>query len=175
MGHKAQLPSVEAACCCRALCIMLNIPVVASVCGHSCSSAELLHKVFQGCLYLFFFFHFGVFHLPTVSRDHMAQLLSGPAGNSHSGSTQEKGCTSRKKMKEGGRDGVRGEGGRDYFQRIFRACVMRQATLHLPTMSSITIHHSLLSLCSTRYWYGHLALCSSPRPAWQEDRSLQGP
>lgn len=56
MGHKAQLPSGEAVCCCCALCILSYIPVVASVCGHSCSSAELLYKVFRGCCCVVFFF-----------------------------------------------------------------------------------------------------------------------
>lgn len=63
MGHKAQLLSGEAVCCCRALCIMCNIPVVASVCGHSCSSAELLHKVLRGCCWFFFLLDFSTFPL----------------------------------------------------------------------------------------------------------------
>lgn len=110
MGHKAQLPSGEAMCCCRALCIMCNIPVVVSVCGHSCSSAELLHKVFQGCCWFFSFWIFPPSHC--VKGPYGTAITSGPAGNSHSGSILEQGCMSKKKMKEGGR----GEGGRDYFQ-----------------------------------------------------------
>lgn len=103
MGHKAQLPSVEAACCCRALCIMLNIPVVASVCGHSCSSAELLHKVFQGCLYLFFFFtlEFSTFPLwvGTIWHNYYQDLRAIPTQAVHRRRAAHRG---RKWRKEGG-------------------------------------------------------------------------
>ena len=107
MGHKAQLPSGEAVCCCRALCIMRNIPVVASVCGHSCSSAELLHKVCHGCCW--FFFPSGFFHLPAVRRDHMAQLLhqdlqAVPTQAVHQSRAA---CRRRKRRREGGREGRR--------------------------------------------------------------------
>lgn len=154
MGHKAQLPSGEAVCCCCALCILSYIPVVASVCGHSCSSAELLYKVFQGCCCVVFFFSFWIFPPSCcVKGPYGTAITSGPAGNSHSGSTPEQGCTSKKKMKEGG--------GQNYFQeqnlRIFRACITRQATPPPPTpMSPVIICHSLLSLYGVRCWCGHL-------------------
>lgn len=79
------------------------------------------------------FFSFWIFPPSRcVKGPYGTAIISGPAGNSHPGSTPEQGCTSKKKMKEGGR----GEGGRDYFQEqnltIFRACVVRQATLLHP-------------------------------------------
>lgn len=57
-----------------ALCIMYNIPVVVSVCSHSCSSAELLNKVLRTVLF------FPSYHC--VKRTYGTAITSEPAGNS---------------------------------------------------------------------------------------------
>jgi len=105
----------------------------------------------------FFFLSFWIF-LPSrcAKGPYGTAITSGPAGNSHSGSTLEQGCTSKKKRKA--------EGGRRWARLLPRTKSQRGAPLSSATACS---------LCMIRD--GHIALCSSPRLAWQKDCSLRGP
>lgn len=168
MGHKAQLPSGEAVCCCRALCIMCNIPVVASVCGHSCSSAELLHKVFQGCSCFFFFLlDFSTFllcegtiwhsyYIRTCRQFPLRQLHRSRAARQRRKWRREEGekvgeITFKNKISE------------------YSGFVSWDRQLPLTPTTPVVVCRSLLSLRGTRCWYGGLALCSPPWSAMQED------
>jgi len=134
MAHKAQLPSREAVRCCHALCITHNIPVVASVCGHSCSSAELLHKVFQGCSCFCFSFPFWIFPPFCWAQGPYGTAISlRPTGTSHANS-----IWGSKRRKEG-------TGWVCLFQRTTYQNIQGLGREMCNSQSPVTAHSSLLS------------------------------
>lgn len=105
MGHKAQLPSGEAV----AVAVPYASCVIFQLLPLFVATAVILLSCYRkfSRLDVVFFPPFWIFPPSRCVRGPYGTAVTpGPAGNSHSGSTPEQGCTSKKKTKEGG--GVEG-------------------------------------------------------------------